>query len=201
MKAQLIGAPLRSDLTLEVLQNIQQAHRMRLVKQQQASRKKMLRYARWARARGFSKGYIEGASKHSEDVLQAIAGIKRCYHEALEVASQDTQVVARKLVTRVIEDISVNDSQHLEKWISHALLFLKKNRPLTLYYNPRYQDVIQNVRSNLPSSITVQVAPDLDHTDFYLEEDNGGIEFSWREIIEDPSCALDLTNNKDSHVR
>lgn len=201
MKAQLISAPLRSDLTLEVLQNIQQADRKRLVQQQQDSRKKMLRYARWARARGFSQGYIEGAEKYSEDVLHAIASIKSCYNEAIEIAVQDTQMVARKMVSRVIEDISVNDSQHLEKWIDHALSFLTKNRPLTLYYNPRYQDVIKNVQSKLPSPITVQAAPDLDHTDFYLEEDHGGIEFSWREVIEDPSSTVDLAKNEGSNVR
>jgi flagellar biosynthesis/type III secretory pathway protein FliH len=183
MKVKLIPSQLRSDLTFEVFRNIQKKHRVTLAQQQALARKRRLRYARWARAQGHAKGYEAGAVQARQDIEHVLHSLQECYQDTLRLATDDTQRLAQTLATRVVERLSNEDIRYIEKWITQGLSFLRSSRPITLYYHPRFDGIIQELSDICTRQISIVPDSQLEDKDFHLTDGIGGVEFNWRSII------------------
>ncbi len=183
MKVKLLPSPLRPDLTFEVFRSIQSKHRRALAEQQALARKRRLQYALWARAQGHAKGYDAGVAQARQDIEHVLDSLQDCYQDTLRLATDDTQRLAQTLATRVVERLSNEEISYIEKWITQGLSILRSRRPITLYYNPRFEGIIRELKADCTQQISLVPDPQAGDKDFHLTDGIGGVEFNWKSLF------------------
>lgn len=151
---------------------------------QRISRSRALSYVRWAKSRGFEAGYRAGLSKAESDLLRVIDQLRTTYNTAADIAHRDLEQLHFRLAEHLIDTASLGEPRTLACWIERAISVLKRNRPLRLLFNPRYEKIIEHISPQLPSTLHVAPSLDLKKVDFRLESDIGGVEFSWQAALE-----------------
>jgi flagellar biosynthesis/type III secretory pathway protein FliH len=185
LKARLVPTQLAPDITVQTFKQTIKLGRSVLCEERKKSRHKACRYAKHIRARGFSKGYQEGLAAAQEECAAALRALRSCYEDALSAAKHDAHALATALAERIIDSTLLERPEVLLAWIQESLQMLKRSRTLHLSFQPRYSGVMQQVMPHLPEGITAQADSSLTEADFIMNGESGGVEFSWRNILQD----------------
>lgn len=185
INARLLPTSLPPDLSIKNYRAIIEGGRNQIAQQQNRSRGKALTYARHIRAKGFNKGYQEGLEAARAECLQAMRAMRECYEQALDAARQDALAIARNLAEKIVDTTLLGHPEALLAWIQQSTAILKRGRNLNLSYHPRYEAMLHQIAPHLPSGITISSDPNLSDSDFVLQSDSGGVEFSWRTALND----------------
>jgi flagellar biosynthesis/type III secretory pathway protein FliH len=199
IKARLLPASLKQDVVVDAYRQVLREGRLAVANSRRASRLKALRYAKYLRSRGFTKGYQEGLSAARADTCAALDALRGCYNAALFNAQQDIQTLAQQLAIQFIDASIVERPEIFARWVQQAIATLKRSRSLHLGLNPRYDGILSSIVAHLPAGISVTLNPDADPIDFRLEGEFGGIEFAWREVIT-PSALQQPSSIKLKHI-
>jgi len=185
LQARLIPTQLAPDVTVQTFKRTIQIGRKVLCDERKRSRQKACRYAKHIRERGFAKGYQEGLAAAKAECEATLRALRNCYEDAINAAKSDTHALATSLAERIIDTSLLERPEVLLAWIQEALQLLRRSRNLHLSYQPRYASVMQQVLNHLPQNITASADPCLLEADFTINSDSGGIEFSWRNALQD----------------
>jgi flagellar biosynthesis/type III secretory pathway protein FliH len=183
IRARLIPNQLSPDIPVQAFKHTITLGRQVICEERKRSRAKAYRYAKHIRARSFAKGYNEGLAAAQAECTAALQALRNCYEQAINAAKSDTHALATNLAERIIDSTLLMRPEALLAWIHESLQILKRARSLHLLFQPRYGDIMQQVSKHLPDGITIEADPSLTDVDFILSSENGGVEFSWRDIL------------------
>lgn len=187
IRARLNQTKLSADIPVQTFRQTIALGRQVICEERKRSRVKACRYARHIRAHGFTRGYTDGVAAAQAECIAVLQGLRHCYEEAINAAKSDTQALAKELAERIIDSTLFSRPEVLLMWIQECLQILKRSRSLHLSFNPLYQGVMQRISEQLPAGINLKLDPSLTNTDFILSSDQGGIEFCWRDILNEPT--------------
>jgi flagellar biosynthesis/type III secretory pathway protein FliH len=183
IKARLVPTVPRQDLAIGAYREIIQEGRKALAASRQASRAKALRYAKYIRARGFSRGYQDGLTVGSAECKTAAEELRHYYQKALDRARDDIYALAQELASQIVDVTLDQRPEIFTAWIHQSLVALKRSRNLHVSLNPRYKKLLDCINGQLPEGISTSLDPTIGSIDFRLEGECGGVEFAWRDLI------------------
>ena len=148
------------------------------------SRKRSLRYARYARAKGFQQGYKEGQAAAQDELKRAAENIRKEYSSLVDIAWGDLSGVVLAACQELIRSVATTNQSLLLPWIEKSLAIMKHARSLKLIFHPRYDDIFASLQRDLPSHISTCRGMPEQQQEFILMGDSGSVQCSWRDLVE-----------------
>lgn len=183
IRTRIVPPTLQSDTSVQAFRHTIKLGRKMIGEERTKSRQKARRYAQYMRTRSFQKGYEEGLQAAQEQCKAALHALRSCYEDAIHAATSDTQAMATALAERIIGSTLLEHPEVLVAWVHEALQLLKRSKTLHISFHPQYNNIMQQVLAELPEGITAHSDPSLTDSDFFIQADSGGVEFTWRNII------------------
>lgn len=183
IRARLRPTELQPETSIHAYQNLIRQGRAELANTRLRSRKRAVSHARFMKKRGYAQGYQAGVDEAKADCARAIEALRDAYSTALEAAQKDILATAQAMAERFIDRSLLENPEIMSSWIQQSIEVLKRSRPLTLHYHPRYERIMATVAPTLPTEVSARADSKLDGIDFTIAGEPGGVEFSWRESL------------------
>lgn len=184
IKSSLRPTPLRSESGLETFRQMIREARAIIAETRRCSRTKALRYARRTRTRGYSDGYRAGLQVAHDQCREVIEELKRGYLQILDKAASDIEQLARITAGEIVDSALMTHPELLRSWIQQSIAALKGVRTLKVSLHPRYTPLVEMLSMSLPEGVALSIEQISSAVDFRVEGETGGIEFSWRDAIQ-----------------